>query len=286
MPDLEKLKIGRFEIVRICDGRFLVAGGAMFKGVPREVWSPRAEPDASGRVAISLNCFLVSGPGPRILVDTGVGPDPDPRYARSYELQRESGIFDGLRALGLSPEDIDIIFHTHLHFDHCGADTRPGEDGGEGRWVPAFPNARCIVRKGEWEKALDPHGPDRTSYLPGRLRGLEGTGALDLIEGDAEIAAGIETVFLPGHTADHQGLKIVSEGETLVMCGDTISSAAHVEIQAEMSFDLYPAKNRETGAWLREEAVKGKWFLAFGHDPRRPWGKIGKDPGGFRFLPV
>ena len=37
--------------------------------------------------------------------------------------------------LGLKFEDIDYVFCTHLHIDHCGWNTRLVN----GRWVPTFP---------------------------------------------------------------------------------------------------------------------------------------------------
>ncbi len=285
MPGPEKLRLGSFEIVRLCDGRFLVAGAGMFKGVPRDIWASKVEPDAAGRVAISLNCFLVSGAGLRILVDTGVGPDPELCYARSYSLERDSGLFEGLASLGLSAGDVDIVFHTHLHFDHCGADTRPAVSSAGGR-EPAFPRARYIVREGEWRQAFDRKGPDRTSYLPGRLACLEGSEALVKIDRDMEIAEGIEAVLLPGHTADHQGLKIVSGGRTMVICGDAVTSAAHLEIGSETGFDLHPVQSRGTCARLCEQAAAGDWLLAFGHDAERPWGRVRRDGGGFVYRPV
>ena len=58
----------------------------------------------------------------------------------------------GLRNYGLSPEDIDIVIDTHLHFDHCGGNTRVEKD----KIVPAFPNARYFVQRGEYEHALQP----------------------------------------------------------------------------------------------------------------------------------
>ena len=50
---------------------------------------------------------------------------------------------DGFRAGGLRFEDIDYVFCTHLHIDHCGWNTLLRN----GRWVPTFPKAKYAGRK-------------------------------------------------------------------------------------------------------------------------------------------
>jgi glyoxylase-like metal-dependent hydrolase (beta-lactamase superfamily II) len=58
-------------------------------------------------------------------------------------------------ATGVRPEDVDYVFCTHLHHDHCGWNTQLRD----GRFVPTFPNARGV----RWHdgvlsfEALDPH---------------------------------------------------------------------------------------------------------------------------------
>ena len=53
---------------------------------------------------------------------------------------------DGFAAAGLGFQDIDYVFCTHLHIDHCGWNTVLRD----GRWVPTFPKAKYIFHKGEY----------------------------------------------------------------------------------------------------------------------------------------
>ena len=85
--------------------------------------------------------------------------------------------------------------NTHLHFDHCGGNTRHDL----GKVVPTFPNARYVVQKEEYEHALEPNERDRASYFT-RLCASQEAGQLSLIEGDATIAPGVELIRVPGHT--------------------------------------------------------------------------------------
>jgi glyoxylase-like metal-dependent hydrolase (beta-lactamase superfamily II) len=52
-----------------------------------------------------------------------------------------------LRDAGAQPEEIDFVFCTHLHVDHCGWNTRLID----GRWVPSFPNARYLFSRREYD---------------------------------------------------------------------------------------------------------------------------------------
>src|SRR6202008_4428875 len=53
---------------------------------------------------------------------------------------------DGFAAEGLRFQDIDYVFCTHLHIDHCGWNTVLRD----GSWVPTFPKAKYIFHKGEY----------------------------------------------------------------------------------------------------------------------------------------
>jgi glyoxylase-like metal-dependent hydrolase (beta-lactamase superfamily II) len=268
-PNGERLRIGEFEITRLLDGTFLVDGGAMFGVVPRTLWEKRASPDRENRIALALNCYLIRGPGLIALAETGVGPDLDRRYADFYSFRREPGLFALLEERGIGPEDVDVVFNSHLHFDHCGGNTLRAA---EKDWRPAFPKARYVVQRGEWEQALHPVERDRPSYLPARLKALERLGGLELLDGDAAFRPGLEAVLIPGHTAFHQGLKVSSGGRTFFYFGDTVPTAAHVDLPYIMSYDLFPVETFANKKKLYERAVAGGWVVAFSHDVGHAFG--------------
>jgi len=265
---VERVRIGACEVFRLLDGTIRVDGGAMFGVVPRSLWAAKAAPDRENRVTLALNAFLVRTPSATILVDTGVGPDIPRRYADFYSHDGRPGLMAALAALGLGPEAIDIVVNSHLHFDHCGGNTVKTADGS---WTPAFPRARYVVQKGEWERALDPVDRDRPSYRPDGLRPLAALGRLDLIAGDAAVADGVEAVVVPGHTAHHQGVKVTSDGRTFFYPADAVPTAAHVDLDYIMSFDLYPVETFAAKKALLAQAEAGGWVLGFGHDADLPF---------------
>src|SRR5437879_2738203 len=97
-----------------------------------------------------------------ILIETGAGDKWDSKRTEIYSFDAPPRLPEKLVGRGVPPEKIDIVINTHLHFDHCGWNTRI-VDGGA---VPVFPNAQYIVQRGELEHAKDPSDRDRGDYFP------------------------------------------------------------------------------------------------------------------------
>jgi glyoxylase-like metal-dependent hydrolase (beta-lactamase superfamily II) len=265
------------------DGTFLVDGGAMFGVVPRTLWETRLPPDRENRITLALNCYLIRGRGTTLLVETGVGPDVDRRHADFYSFRREPGLLSLLGELGVRPEDVDIVVNSHLHFDHCGGNTlRAGARG----WTPAFPRAAYAVQRGEWEQALRPVERDKPSYVPARLKALEKSGGLRLLDGDAIICPGIEAVLVPGHTAFHQGVKVSSGGRTFFYFGDAVPTASHIDLPYIMSYDLYPVETFNSKKRLYGQAIAEDWVVGFGHDERHAFGSLRLAGRRYEFAPL
>ncbi len=267
----ETRSFGRIEITGFSAGEIRVDGGAMFGDVPRSVWAALSPPDASKRVPLALNCYLVRTPDAVILADTGIGTLLDGRYLKYYRFSGDPGLEAPLAALGFRPGDIDIVFNTHLHFDHCGGNVAKDPSGAV---VPAFPRARYAIRKGEWESAFLPLARDKASYFPERLKPLEASGRLGLVEADGEIADGVEAVLAPGHTEFHQCLKVTGGGATFFFAADLVPTSAHLGLDAIMSYDLFPAETLDNKRKIFARASAGDWVLGFGHDPLRFFGRV------------
>ncbi len=104
---------------------------------------------ATDRMVITYQTFVARTPHHTILVDTCTGEDKG--YAGAVDFPKQPWL-EGFRAQGLRFDDIDYVFCTHLHIDHCGWNTRLEN----GRWVPTFPKAKYVFHKREyafWEAA-------------------------------------------------------------------------------------------------------------------------------------
>jgi len=275
------VKLGELEFHVISAGHVLLDGGAMFGVIPRPLWEKKMQPDARNRITLAMNCLLIRTGGKRILVETGAG---DKLNAKVREIYGLDGPFlaDGLRRYGVGPQDIDIVLNTHLHFDHCGGNTRLEKD----KVVEAFPNARYIVQRGEFEHAMHPNERDRASYFTENYAPIEASGKYSLLDGDGEIAPGVEVIGLPGHTAHMQGVKLTGGGKTAFLFADLVPTTAHLPIPWIMGYDLYPMTTLENKKhWIPEVAREG-WLALFAHDGRVPSAYLRERDGQWEAEPV
>lgn len=267
------MDIGQIKIHSVSDGTFRLDGGAMFGVVPRNIWEKTNPPDEKNRVVLGINPLLIQAEGKNILVDTGIGDKGDEKFNSIYRVDKKDTLFRSLASLSLSPEDIDIVICTHLHFDHCGGNTIKEN----GIAVPAFPNARYIVQRGEWEAATVPNERTRASYRPEDFLPLLDSGQLDLIEGDGEIVKGVAVFRTSGHNRDIQLVSIRSEGKTAVFLGDIIPTTTHLRLPFIMGYDLFPLDTLKAKKEIMTQAALDRWLLIFEHDPDAKMGYIRMD---------
>lgn len=256
------MKLGDLEIHVLTDARFRLDGGAMFGVVPKPLWERKCPPDERNRIQMAMNCVLVRAAGKWILIETGAGDKWDAKHTDIYAFEGESRLPDKLAAKGIKPGDIDLVIDTHLHFDHCGWNTRIVN----GKAVPTFPNARYVVQAGELEHAKRPSERDRASYFPDTFLPVEAAGQFWLLEGDREVAPGVECIRVPGHNRDMQCVRLSSGGKTAFCFVDLVPTTAHIPFPWIMGYDLYPLTTLENKRKWIPEAARGDWLCIFAHD--------------------
>ncbi len=141
---------------------------------------------------------LLGGESP-ILIDTGLADFMIPD-GLEQELGVKAEYFeDGLARLGVKPEEVRTIIHTHLHNDHC-------ENDG------LCENALVYAQQIELDFMANPHPLDHrydAEYLEGaQVRGLAG---------NTQIAPGIEVIFTPGHTPGGQSVLVSTQNSGRVL---------------------------------------------------------------------
>jgi glyoxylase-like metal-dependent hydrolase (beta-lactamase superfamily II) len=256
------MKLGELEFHILNDGTFRLDGGAMFGVIPRPMWERVAAPDERNRILMAMNSLLIRAGGKRILVETGAGDKWDEKRRDIYAIDGPPRLPDQLAAHGVSPEQIDVVINTHLHFDHCGWNTRRVD----GRVVPTFPNARYVVQRGEFEHARKPTERDRASYLAENFVPIQESGQWWLLDGDQEIVPGVNVVRAPGHNADMMCVRLSGGGQTAVLLADLVPTTAHLPPAWIMGFDLYPMTTLENKKKWIAEIVRRGWIALFAHD--------------------
>jgi glyoxylase-like metal-dependent hydrolase (beta-lactamase superfamily II) len=280
---VEKLKLGDFDIHGLRDGYFYLDGGAMFGVVPKTLWEKKCPADSKNRIKLALNSILIKTPRALVLVETGIGTKMDQKFRGIYCVETNPGLVPSLSRLGYSPQDVDFVINTHLHFDHCGGNTYRDE---RGKVVPTFPRARYVIQRGEWEWARRPSEREKSSYVQENFVPLQDYGLLDLVDGDSRITEGVEAILSPGHTPRHQSVRVSSQGKTLFYLGDLVPTSAHIGLPYIMSYDLFPLETLETKKRFYKQATEEDWVLAFVHDPVHYFGRVGKKNGKYEFRPL
>ena len=272
------MTFGDLELQPLFDGYFRLDGGAMFGVVPRPLWERRAPADERNRITLGLRPLLVRGARTAI-VDAGIGGKMDAKSESIYAIDRRRNLDHCLAELGVSRADIEIVVATHLHFDHAGGFT--SHDDGILR--PAFPSARYLVRRGEWEDATHPHERNRASYLPENFQPLADAGVIDFHDGDTVVMPGVRVVRTGGHTMHHEIVFIESAGRTAVFAADLMPTTAHVDEPWIMAYDLYPMDTLAFKRAFVREAIEREYLIFFEHDPAVAAGYI-REQGGRKFV--
>ena len=274
------MKLGSFELYAISDGTFALDGGQMFGVVPKPLWERKAPADERNRIRLSLTCLLIRAGRQNILVETGIGNKFDEKFKDIYNIQHPTTLMGGLDELGLKPEDIHIVINTHLHFDHCGWNTRRLD----GKTVATFPRARYFIQRGEWQQALNPTERERASYVEEFF--MPAQAQTEFVEGDAEIVPGIRVEVVPGHTRNLQCVRIESGSECAYFISDVVPTTAHLPYPWIMSFDLYPMETLASKKRLLPELVQKHAVVVLPHDPNMPWVRLVESEGKVVAQPV
>jgi glyoxylase-like metal-dependent hydrolase (beta-lactamase superfamily II) len=285
LPLVRSRRVGDLRVHALQAGLQRLDGGAMFGVVPKSLWERKIPADERNRIPLGMRCLLIEHPGALVLVDTGVGDKESEKFAAIYGLENApvggagpTQLESALAAAGFSASDVTLVVSTHLHFDHAGGNTRRGDAGTA---VPAFPNARYVVRRGEWDWAHRTNERTAASYFGHNYDPLAAAGLLELVDGDREILPGIALRHTPGHTPHHQGVLVESGGERLFYLADLAPTAAHVPLPWIMGYDVEPLVSLETKRRLWAEAVAEGWTVMFEHDAEHAFGRIVADGKGY-----
>jgi glyoxylase-like metal-dependent hydrolase (beta-lactamase superfamily II) len=281
-----RLEVGTFECVIVMDGTFAYPH-------PAPMFFANAPPDRLEQVLrehdldveqweayVSPYPSLVIDTGQhRVLVDTGAGG----------MAPTTGNLIPNLQAEGIAPDDIDTVILTHGHPDHIG-----GAIDGEGR--PAFPNARYVMWRDEWEFWTSE--PDLTEWqmieqfkqgiLACALSSLPPIQSqLDLVDAEEEIVPGIRAVSTPGHTPGHMALSIFSNDEQLLYASDTMIHPIHLEqIDWFSAFDLAPEQALASKQRFLERAAAEKALVHSFHFPFPGLGYVVQKENAWRWQPM
>jgi glyoxylase-like metal-dependent hydrolase (beta-lactamase superfamily II) len=276
------VRLGDLEFTIVSDGGFRLDGGAMFGVVPKPLWEKRIRGDERNRIQLGMNCVLVRTAGKTVLIETGAGDKMDSKLRDIYAIEEGPRLLDRLAEHGVAPNRVDIVVNTHLHFDHCGWNTRIVN----GRAVPTFSNAQYFLQRGELEHSKAPNERDRASYMPDNFLPVEAAGQFVLLGGDGQIAPGIELIRVPGHNADMQCVRLSGGGKSAFCFVDLVPTVAHLSFPWIMGYDLYPMQTLENKKKWIPEVARTEALAIFAHDANMPAAYLRQNGAQFELEPA
>lgn len=284
VPSRYALKVGDIDVLVVSDGVLPLPTqmlGHNVSAAERAPWfkDMYLPPDA---LDWALNVMVVRSGDQNILIDAGLGMDPDLNLPRAGQLIRRLG------ASGINLREITDVVITHLHMDHIGGLLVDGVK------EQLRPDLRIHVAASEIEFWKSPDFT-RTNMPPGFPDALRATATQFLAEygsqvrtfEDArEIAPGVTARRTGGHTPGHSVVRLSSKGEALTFAGDAIFAVGFEQPNWHNGFEHDPEGAAQVRiALLNELAGTGEMLVAT-HLPFPSVGRVSADGGAFRWVPV
>lgn len=269
--------IGSITCHIVSDGRQRTDGGGFFGLVPRTLWERVIQPDDQNRIPSDLRCLLIKSDAGYILVDTGQGDKLSAKQRGILGMGEENQrLIREMAQVGVTPEAVSLVLLTHMHGDHIGGATRWRDQSDPAQGViPTFPNARYLVQRRELADASFPNERTAGTYFPENWQPLQTAGQLAVVDGDQQLATGVRTAVISGHTESIQVVWVEDGGESLLFLGDACSWAAHMDRLAWVpAFDLLPMTSIEGKRRLSREAMARDALLVFQHDGQVVTGRL------------
>jgi glyoxylase-like metal-dependent hydrolase (beta-lactamase superfamily II) len=281
--------IGEVTVTKIVElevtgGSRFILPQATYEAVLPIGWLQPDFADERGRLKMSIHALVVETQNGktgsrRILVDTCLGNDKENRRIPTWNKLQTSFLAD-LAAAGYPRETIDTVVCTHLHVDHVGWNTMLVE----GRWVPAFQNARYLMGQVEyvhWTQQSERE--DMAAVLADSVAPVWDAGLVDLVETDHRICDEICLVPTPGHTPGHVSVRISSRGETALITGDFMHHPCQIaRPEWSSTADSDPAAARRTREAMLTSLAGTPTLVIGTHFAGRTAGRVVQDGDAFR----
>lgn len=259
MGRIHRINVGNAELVALQDSWAAIPPTGFFNTTQAADWEPYGELlDEDGNITLNLGSWLIISQGSTILVDSGIGGRP----VEMLPLKSTPALPDVIREAGLSPDEIDVVAFTHLHFDHTGWNTTDVD----GKPQPLFPNARHIVQQAEWDYWTSSDELKAGAQYDNVLAPILDAGLIDFVEGEHTLTSEVTSIPTPGHTPGHVSLAVNSGGESAYVLGD----AAHHMVQLTEtdwcpSADVDPTTSTASRRALFDRIEQENALIASGH---------------------
>lgn len=265
--------VGEIKVTAVSDG-VLNSNHDVILGIDRAEAEKLTGIPYGQPVPLDVNAFLIRHGGKLILSDAGSG----------HTMGTTLGYLPAnLRAVGIEPEQIDIILLTHLHPDHSlGLVDEAGR--------PVYPNAQVLLHEIEaafWlERTPQPTDSERLARNTRQQRAVTAPYRERIRTfKDGEVLPGITAMLRPGHTPGHTNYLIQAGGERLLLWGDIVHLAAvqMVRPDATLVFDVEPHVARISRERVLDWVATERLVVGGAHLPHPGFGRLTRYGNGYRY---
>jgi glyoxylase-like metal-dependent hydrolase (beta-lactamase superfamily II) len=285
-PGFYRYKVGSYECTSINDGaRSFPMPDKFVTNIPKEEALAAAEAAymPKGMVTVPFNPQLINTGSKLVLIDCGNGVSAlEPtKGAAGRTLQN-------LAAAGVDPKSIDIVLMSHLHPDHTN-----GIRALDGSM--AFPNAEIMVPAVDWQfwtseenAAKAQSGEMMKNYFANVKRiyaGIESK--VTKYEWGKEVAPGITSIAVPGHTPGHTAFAVAS-GSSKILIQSDVTNIPELFLRNpdwHIAYDADPEAAQATRHKFYDMAAAEKATVVGFHFTFPSIGHVEKDGTKYRLIP-
>jgi glyoxylase-like metal-dependent hydrolase (beta-lactamase superfamily II) len=230
----------------------------------------------------ALNAVIVRSGDKTILIDAGLGSDPELHLPRAGQLIKR------LEAAGIDLASVTDLVLTHMHMDHVGGLL---VDGVKERLRK---DLRIHVAAAElkfWE-APDFTHTNMPQGFPDALRAAakrfakEYSSQIRPFDDEHEVAPGVIVRRTGGHTPGHSVVRVASGGDALTFAGDAVFAVGFDQPEWHNGFEHDPEEAARVRIRLLRELAKTGELLVATHMPFPSVGHVAVAGDAFRWVPV
>jgi len=230
----------------------------------------------------ALNVVVVRSGGRTILIDAGLGSDPDLHLPRAGQLIKR------LEAAGIDLTSVTDVVLTHMHMDHIGGLL---VDGVKDRLRPDLQIHVAAAEVKFWESpdfshtAMPPGFPDALRSAAKQFAN-EYRSQLRPFDEERKVAPGVVVRRTGGHTPGHSVVRLASGGDRLTFAGDAVFAVGFDQPDWHNGFEHDPEEAARVRVRLLRELAETGELLVATHLPFPSVGHVAVDGDAFRWVPV